>query len=135
MSSHITKSQRRFINDITERLTEDDLENVMDALRHALGAEKVERSPERGPGGQVQYVALPDHQIRLAAAGMILAYTQEKPAASVAVADTTPKATPEEVKARMIGNIDGFMGILAHLQKLEREKTQPIDVTPGRKHD
>lgn len=128
MTTALRPRQRAFVNQIAERLTDDDLDQVMRVLRDGMQATTTVRN-SRGASGQIDYAEKPDHQIRLAAASMLISATQQKPSVKQEVEVKQVLETPEQTKAKLLENLDSCMRIMSEMSALR--KRQPIDVTPG----
>jgi hypothetical protein len=115
-----------FINEIAKRANEQDWLSAMNVLRDGMRA-NINVRAVRGPDGMNQYETIPDHQVRLASAAMLIKTTQQMPSTKAEL-EMTEKSTPQEIARLCFKDVTNMLGIIEKIR--DAQITQPIDVTP-----
>ena len=106
-------------------------ETALRVLEEAMGATAWVRGPKQKEGGQREYVEVPDHALRIAAAVRVIEWRRGKPAAQLTITPPPGGASPQprDFRSLMDAHPETMRAVLsAYLEHLG--KAVPIDVTP-----
>lgn len=80
----VSADSRRFLQKLIDYAQPEDFDRALVALREGMQATDRVRMMQRDKNGNLQYEDVPNHRIRLLAAGLFLEYAFVKPSAAVA---------------------------------------------------
>lgn len=101
------KDAQEKIKEVRELISDDDLAGAINVLREGLAATKSARKRGewvKGQKNQVQYVQIPDSNVRMASAKLLLEYGFGRPHQSQSIevkGDNRPQLTTADIAARI----------------------------------